>query len=141
MATYYGGRSEVRIRLQPTEAIYTDFKSQYPTVNALMGLQSLLLAERIEVKHSTSEVRTFLERLTLEQLQRKETWRRLCCIVKVLPDNDFLPIRTNYGNVSAAANIGVNPVTSPIPTWYALADVVESWLLRGTLPTSWMLSS
>jgi hypothetical protein len=30
MVAYYGGRSEVHIRLQPTEVLYCDFKSQYP---------------------------------------------------------------------------------------------------------------
>jgi hypothetical protein len=49
MQTYYGGRSEVRIRKQVCEVIHTDFKSQYPSVNALLGLQELLLAEEIGI--------------------------------------------------------------------------------------------
>lgn len=134
MSAYYGGRSEVRIRLKPTEVIYADFKSQYPTVNALMDLQSLLLAERMEVRRCPEEVKAFLDGLTLAQLQGKETWRRLRCIVKVIPEEDILPCRANYGDRSAAANIGVNVVTSPIPTWYALADVIASWLLTGKAP-------
>ncbi len=37
MEAYYGGRSEVHIRLQPVDVIHADYKSEYPTVNALMG--------------------------------------------------------------------------------------------------------
>ena len=50
MEAYYGGRTEVKIRLKPGEVLLTDFKSQYPAGNALMGLQDLLLAEEIEVR-------------------------------------------------------------------------------------------
>ena len=78
MQTYYGGRSEVRIRKGIYEVIHADFKSQYPSVNALMGLQELLLAERIEIdrgeKH-LAKVRAFLDGITLEDLQKPQTWR------------------------------------------------------------------
>jgi hypothetical protein len=46
MEGYYGGRSEARIRHQIIECMHADFRSQYPTVDALMKLQDLLLAER-----------------------------------------------------------------------------------------------
>jgi hypothetical protein len=134
MQTYYGGRAEVRIRLQPTEVIVADFKSQYPTVNALMDLQSLLLAKTIEIKHCPEQVRDWLTSLTVDDLQRPETWKRFRCIVQIKPNADILPVRTNYGDDSTALNTGLNHVTSPIPTWYALADVVGSWLLTGRVP-------
>ena len=50
MQTFYGGRSEVRIRNQPTEVRFCDFKSQYPTVNALMKLQEHVLAKTYEIR-------------------------------------------------------------------------------------------
>jgi hypothetical protein len=37
MQAYYGGRAECRIRKTPVPVILTDFTSQYPTVNALLG--------------------------------------------------------------------------------------------------------
>jgi DNA polymerase type B, organellar and viral len=37
MQSYYGGRAECRIRKTPVPVIHTDFTSQYPTVNALLG--------------------------------------------------------------------------------------------------------
>jgi hypothetical protein len=50
MQSFYGGRSEVRIRNQETEVLFCDFKSQYPTVNALMNLQEHVLAETYEIR-------------------------------------------------------------------------------------------
>jgi hypothetical protein len=50
MQSFYGGRSEVRIRNQETEVLFCDFKSQYPTVNALMKLQEHVLAKTYEIR-------------------------------------------------------------------------------------------
>src|SRR3954447_4540138 len=38
LSTYFGGRSEVRIRRELARVVLCDFLSMYPTVNALMGL-------------------------------------------------------------------------------------------------------
>ncbi len=135
MVAYYGGRTEVKIRLQPTEVVYCDFKSQYPTVNALMGLQELLLAKQVKVKDCTAQVREWLKNLTMDDLQQPENWSRLRCLVKVRPDGDILPVRARYGGGDdvAACNIGISAVTGP-PIWYALADVVGSVLLAGKVP-------
>ena len=46
MQAYYGGRAEIRIRHTPVPIVYTDFLSQYPTVNTLLGLWRLLTAKR-----------------------------------------------------------------------------------------------
>jgi hypothetical protein len=43
-----GARAECGIRHQIREVINKDFKSQYPTINIKLGLQDLLLAERVE---------------------------------------------------------------------------------------------
>ena len=50
MATFAGGRSECRIRNKIVEVFHTDFKSQYPTNNELMGLQDHLLAKTYEIR-------------------------------------------------------------------------------------------
>jgi hypothetical protein len=131
MVAYYGGRSEVHIRLRPVEVLYCDFKSQYPTVNALMGLQDLLLAERVEVRDATAEVRALLEGLTLDQLQSPDFWRRLRVLVKIRPDHDLLPVRADYGK--DGRNIHLTYLTGPA-IWYTLADVLASTLLTGKAP-------
>ena len=134
MAAYYGGRSEVRVRKKVCDVIHTDFKSQYPTVNALLKLQDLLLAERIEVRSGpvhAEEVQAFLDAVTLEDLQHPDTWPKLRSIVRILPNNDILPVRTTYDEDGVDTNIGVNRVISGLPTWYTLADAVASKLLNG----------
>lgn len=131
MVSYYGGRSDVRIRLQPVEVIYCDFKSQYPTVNALMGLQDLLIAERVDVRDCTADVRGWLATLTPADLQQPDVWRRLRCLVKIRPNGDVLPVRAEYG--PDGTNIGLNYLTG-LPTWYTLADVLASTLLTGKAP-------
>jgi len=131
MVSYYGGRSDVRIRLHPVEVIYCDFKSQYPTVNALMGLQDLLIAERVDVRDCAADVRGWLATLTPADLQQPDVWRRLRCLVKIRPNGDVLPVRAEYG--PDGTNIGLNYLTG-LPTWYTLADVLASTLLTGKAP-------
>jgi hypothetical protein len=60
MESVYAGRSEVHIRYQPVEVVYCDFKGQYPSVNGLMRLQELWLAQLYEYVDVTSEVQQFL---------------------------------------------------------------------------------
>lgn len=134
MMAYYGGRTEVRIRSKTTEVIYTDFTSEYPTVNALMDIQALLLAEKIDVQPCLEAAQGLLAELTLDDLLSKATWPLLRCFVKILPDGDLLPVRTTYGEQSAATNIGLNYVHSDLPVWYCLADALASKLRTGKIP-------
>ena len=128
MSTYFG-RSEVRIRLAPQEVIHTDFRSQYTTVNALMKLQDLLLAERI-VKRDDPEDLRFLQNATVADMQKRENWERLRGIALVVPENDILPLRTVYAP-HGGTNIGVNRVTSRLPVWVTFADCLASKFLSG----------
>jgi hypothetical protein len=73
---YYGGRSAIHIRRKITEVMHADFKSQYSTVNGLMRLQDLMLAEEIDVEKN-GRAKEFLEGVTLADLQKKETWTKL----------------------------------------------------------------
>ena len=136
MSAYYGGRSEVHIGKEPREVMLVDFKSQYPTVNALMGLQKLLMAERIEIKQNPehlAEIRAFVDGASVGDLQHPEFWQRLRCYVRVLPAADILPYRTQYED-KANTNIGLNSVNGSESVWYALADVIASRLLTGKMP-------
>jgi hypothetical protein len=98
METLYGGRSGVRIRLDLRETMVADFRSQYSTVNALMRLQDLLIAEHVEAIEGgpAGEAAQFLRDVTLADLQRKETWPNLRGVALIRPAGDILPVRTVY---------------------------------------------
>jgi hypothetical protein len=127
MESYYGGRSGVRIRHLIVEIIYCDFKSQYPTCNALMQLQRFLIASTIGVHRDRKEAFDFLKNAALEDLQLKETWPKLCGVALVEPDDDILPYRTPYGaendDGSLIVNIGINRIISACPAWFTFADI------------------
>lgn len=133
MSSYYGGRSEVKIRKKPTRVTVIDFLSMYPTMFIIMDLWNLLIAEKIEWFDDTENVRKFVDDIALDDFRNSGTWKNLCVIVQVLPEDDILPVRMNYGN-EKAFNIGLNCVTSKLPLWYTLPDVVASKLLTGKSP-------
>ena len=132
MQSYYGGRAECRIRHTVVPVVYTDFLSQYPTVNTLMGLWSVLIAERLEVQEATHDVQRLLASVTLESVLKPEFWKDLMFFALVQPDGDVLPVRTTYND--ATSNIGVNPLTSRAPIWYAGPDLVNATLQTGRPP-------
>jgi hypothetical protein len=98
MEALYGGRSEVRVRREIVEGVLPDFKSQYSSVNSLMGLQDLMIAERVLPRFGgpNDEAAHFLRSVTLGDLKRKETWRRLRGVARIKPDGDILSVRTLY---------------------------------------------
>jgi transcriptional regulator with XRE-family HTH domain len=220
MVSFYGGRSEVRIRMKPVEVIHTDFKSQYSTCNALLGTH-FLLAETYEIRcgqaphfvhhilrcakdqelrtpeqlrrikaqaaywartrqteslHQTLEqkfgdttassavqiadvweelarlaeealcrceaepnehlvaVRTFLEKLSPDILQRPETIRHLLMktLVLVNPADCILPFHADYGG--ASSNIGDNACGKGLLVWWTILDAVSAKLKTGKTP-------
>jgi len=136
MQPYYGGRAEIRIRHTSVPVVYSDFTSQYPTVNTLLGLWSLLIAEKVQVKDVTEEVQALLQSLSLDRLLDQRTWPKLAFFALIQPDGDILPVRTVYGNGQSGnqTNIGLNPLTSDKPIWFAGPDIVGSTLLKGRPP-------
>jgi hypothetical protein len=136
MQGYYGGRAEIRIRHTPVPVVYTDFTSQYPTVNTLLGLWSLLIAEKFQVRDVTLEVQAFLQSLSLDRLLDQRTWPKMAFFALIQPDGDILPVRTIYGDGQCGnqTNIGLNPLTSDKPIWFAGPDIVGSTLLKGRPP-------
>ena len=133
MSTFYGGRAEVRIRRIKTEVIYTDFKSMYPTVNALMGLWKYVIADGFTWQDATAEARAFLERISPTDFQKSTTWKALTTLVKVRPEKDVLPVRAKYdGKVNT---IGLNYLSYEGGLWYTLADVVAAKILSGKAPS------
>jgi hypothetical protein len=138
MESYYGGRSEVRIRHENVEVMLCDFKSQYPTLNALMGLQRFVLGKNVGVHTNRPQAKTFLKTVTLDDLQIKQTWLKLCGVALIEPDNDILPFRAQYGEGKDAdvlsVNIGMNKIISACPASYTFADIIASKLLTGKTP-------
>jgi hypothetical protein len=136
MQTYYGGRAEIRIRHTPVPVVYTDFTSQYPTVNTLLGLWSLLIADKVRARDVTEEVQAFLQTVSPDCLLDQRTWPKLAFFALVQPEGDILPVRTIYGDGQSGnqTNIGLNPLTSDKPIWFAGPDIVGSTLLKGHPP-------
>jgi hypothetical protein len=77
--------------------VYTDVLSMYPTVNALMGLWRLHVAERVEVEDCTEDARAVLAGVTAESILDPATWPRLAFFGQIVPDGDVLPVRAQYG--------------------------------------------
>ena len=133
MSSYYGGRSEVRIRREIRQVILCDFLSMYPTVCTLMGLWRFVIANGMSWRDTTDETRAFLDRINLGALQSRATWNELTTLVRVLPDADIFPVRAGYAN-EAATTIGANYLTSGDPLWFTLADCIAAKLLTGKAP-------
>ena len=136
MSTYYAGRAEA-ITPGLTERIAVlDFTSQYPTLWALQRLGEVLEAESVGVVTGgavTEGVRSFIEKVTLDDLLRRETWTRpeLRAIVLVRPRGEILPARWKmYGTT----RVYWARVTSETPLFYTVADVIAAKLLTGRVP-------
>ena len=134
MSSYYGGRTEVRIRNKPIPVTYLDFTSMYPTVYSLLQLDKFLKAKKIKYYDNTEDVRDFIKNLTIEDLRKPETWQsnKMHSIVRIRPNDDILPVRMEYSKI--AKNIGINYLSSKQELWYTVEDVISSKLLTGKTP-------
>jgi hypothetical protein len=133
MTCYIGGRTECRTRMRPTWVDALDFLSMYPTVCILQNLWKFVIAKKIEYQDATLEITEFIDEFTLNDIQNPENWTKLSGIVLVEPDKDVLPLRAKYGQKNVW-NIGISHVTSKIPLWYSIADVLTSKLYTGKTP-------
>jgi hypothetical protein len=141
-----------------------DFRSQYPSANALMKLQELLLAVYVDVVRKASSAREFLETVSLDELQKKDAWPKLRGFARIRPGGDeagrtskpgeapqsgseqaglraaqggdVLPFRCEYTNDDGekSIHVGINYVKSATDGWYSFADVIASKLLTGKCP-------
>lgn len=143
MQSYYGGRAECRIRRTPVPVIHTDFTSQYPTVNALLGNWNVLISGSISFVDYTARARRLLSKTRLKETFNKGLWKQLSFFALVKPQGDILPIRTVYdtGHINKKAqqikrtqNIGLNYLHSKTPIWYAGPDLIASKILTGKAP-------
>jgi hypothetical protein len=132
MQSYYGGRAECRIRRTPVPVIHTDFTSQYPTVNALLGNWNVLTSSSVRFVNCTSSAKELLSQVQLENTFDPSFWKQLSFFSLVKPKGDILPVRTIYGGKTQ--NIGLNYLASEKPIWYAGPDLVASKILTGKAP-------
>ena len=132
MSTYFGGRAEVRWRREIRQVLYCDFLSMYPTVCTLMGLWRFVTAQGMEWSDATEKIQLLINSISLDDLQRPEFWPLLTTLVRVSPNADIFPVRAKYDGKSQT--IGLNYLTSEIPLWFTLADVIAAKLLGGKSP-------
>lgn len=133
MQAYYGGRSEIRIRHQEMPVAVCDATSEYPSVAVLLKLWRLLVAENIKVEECTKEAQNILNHTNQETVLDPNTWPQLAFFASVKPAGDILPVRSLYGE-TGDTNIGLNPLTSEEPIWYAGPDLAAAKLLSGNTP-------
>jgi hypothetical protein len=133
MQSYCGGRSEILIRHQEVPVVVCDTTSEYPTVAVLLRLWHLLIADKVKVEKCTAEAQKILRRVDLDSMLKPESWRELAFFAAIKPNGDVLPVRTLYGE-TGDTNIGLNPLASEKPIWYAGPDLVSSKLLTGRHP-------
>lgn len=133
MASYFGGRSEVRIRRELRQVVLCDFLSMYPTACTLMGLWRYVIATGMTWRDDTKRVRAFLNAMTLDDLQKPEAWKILNALVRVQAEWDIVPVRAQYSE-EAQATIGANYLKADQPLWFTLANCIASKLLTGVAP-------
>jgi hypothetical protein len=135
MNSYCGGRAECRVRRTPVPVVYADFRSMYPTVNVLLGLWNLVIAERVEFRDATERVKALLQAVQLDWCLDPAHWAELRFVARIRPDGDILPVRAQYDPASPVPNIGLNPLIAPDrEIWAAGPDLVASVLLSGKVP-------
>jgi hypothetical protein len=134
MAAYYGGRAECRIRRWPVPVVPVDLTSEYPSVDALLGIWDVLTAERLTVDDATDEVRSLVTGINLKKLFQPATWKHLNFYAQIIPNQDILPVRSVYGGKSGTCNIGLNQLKWKQPIWLAGPDLLASILLSGNVP-------
>jgi hypothetical protein len=132
MQTYYGGRSETRIRCTEVPVVPVDFTSEYPTCCALLGLFDVLTAASVTFKDDTKNIRRLVKTISLDRCFDPASWTQFRFFALVQPDNDILPVRTVYDGVTQ--NIGNNYLTSETPLWFAGCDVIASAIRTGKSP-------
>jgi len=137
MQSYFGGRSECRIRHEVVPVVPVDFTSEYPSCCANLGLFKILTAKSLKFVDDTANVKQFLATITRDKCYERATWSNLNFVARVVPDGDVLPIRTVYDGQSQ--NIGnnylhPNPV-HPEPVYIAGPDLAAAVIQQpGRIP-------
>ncbi len=132
MQTYYGGRSETRIRRSEVPVVPVDFTSEYPTCCALLDLFEILAAESVTIGEDTKNIRKLVSGISLDRCFDPAIWKEFRFFALVEPDDDILPVRTAYDGITQ--NIGNNYLCSKTPLWFAGCDLIASAIRTGKAP-------
>jgi hypothetical protein len=132
MQSYYGGRSEARIRCAEVPVVPVDFTSEYPTCCALLGLFDVLTTKSVTLEEDTANVRRLLSSISLGECFQPAIWKKFNFFALVEPDEDILPVRTVYDGVTQ--NIGNNYLKSDTPLWFAGCDLIASAMRTKKVP-------
>jgi hypothetical protein len=106
-------------------------------------MDPFLKAKSIRCIENTLEVQELINNITLEDLKKPATWKKLHSICLIKPDNDVLPFRSRYAlkddhlrGVPQARTIGINYVTSVDGSawWWTIQDAIASKLKTGKAP-------
>ncbi len=136
LETYYGGRTECRIRRIPIPGAYLDFLSQYPTVFTLQNLDRYLFAQGFDWQdENPAELQAWLDELGPSGVLDPTLWPKLDAICLVAPDGDLLPTRARYRHARSAYNLALAYRTGGPAQWWTLADVLAAKLETGRAPT------
>ena len=91
-----------------------------------------------ELKLKLYERRVFVEKVMYTAIQARAAIVafKLGFFALIRPEADILPVRTIYGDHQSSdqTNIGLNPLTSDKPVWFAGPDIVGSMLLKEKPP-------
>jgi hypothetical protein len=134
MAAYYGGRAECRIRRWPVPVVPVDLTSEYPSVDALLGVWDGLTAAQLSIEDATEDVQALLSSINLDSLFLPDSWKQFNFYARIEPDGDILPVRSVYEEKSGTCNIGLNALHWKQPMWVAGPDLIASVLLSGRVP-------
>jgi hypothetical protein len=98
-SAFYGGRTSTHIRKVPVPVVYTEFLSQYSTVNVLFGLWRFIIAGKVRVvEDCDAKLEQLLREVSPEWVLEQSNWKRLTGFARVIPDGDVLPLRAKYGS-------------------------------------------
>jgi hypothetical protein len=132
LTTYFGGRTETRIRKKLVPVTYCDATSMYPSVFCGMNLWELNIANKLVVEDDP-DFKELLAKVQLEDLNNKAIWPKLRGMALVRLTGDIFPIRGKYGN-KIVTSIGVN-YAKGMELWFSYPDIVASKLLtNGKIP-------
>jgi hypothetical protein len=134
MTSYYGGRCECNYRNKPILTDTLDFTSMYPTITILYDLWKYIIAKEIITEDVTEEIKELINSIDLKKLKNKEIYKNFNVLVKIKPNNDFLPIRTDYKGDNKTNNLGLNYLTSNKEIWYSLPDIISSKIYTNKSP-------
>ena len=137
-SAFFGGRASAHVRKVPVPLVYTDFLSQYSTVNVLMGLWRFVTAREIAViEDAREELAALLRAATPEWVLDPATGSAssallgsfpmaMCC--RCAPSIAATPGRSASTHVHASSDDPKDGL------WYAWPDLVASVLLTGKAP-------